>query len=233
MGAGGGRCCKSRSSMATDSAPLRLTIRLPRCPSGADCLCSVWQHSPQLQYTPPQSPYTASPRGVWTADSGGVGGNASANSNSAASTPNSSTDATTPTQQRWAGTPVLGMSPAGSSTRAGVVVGSPISVQSAVAASAAAAAAAAVSAASAAAAAGVGDVGRGASGSGAGGGGAGAGAGGGGEKLEQLKKEKRVLHVMLKNFEKDFKEKNGREVRKSSRTAGAKPCIRCSLPLLV
>ncbi|CAM9983350.1 unnamed protein product [Ectocarpus sp. 6 AP-2014] len=92
------------------------------------------QHSPQLQYTPPQSPYTASPRGVWAEQPG-----------SSSTTPTSSSAGTT--------------------------------------------AAAAATA--------------------AGGGGAGGAAN---DKLVQLKKEKRVLHVMLKNFEKEFKEKNGREV---------------------
>lgn len=76
-------------------------------------------------------------------------------------------------------------------------MGSPSSVAGAVAASAAAAAAAAASAAAAAAAAGVGGGERGV---------------GATERLEQLKKEKRVLHVMLRNFEKDFKERNGHEV---------------------
>ena len=130
---------------------------------------------------------------------------------------------TTPTQQRWGSGSTLGISPSGSasSTRVGAIVGSPISVAGAVAASAAAAAAAAASAASVTAGAvGLGDVGRGAGtgggGVGTGGGGVGAtggGAGGASEKLVQLKKEKRMLHVMLKNFEKEFKEKNGREVR--------------------
>lgn len=81
------------------------------------------------------------------------------------------------------------------------MIGSPSSVAGAVAASTAAAAAAAAAAVSAAVAAGVVvDPGRV------------IGSGSSAERLEQLKKEKRVLHVMLKNFEKEFKEKNGREV---------------------
>ncbi|CAN0456521.1 unnamed protein product, partial [Laminaria digitata] len=122
------------------------------------------QHSPQLQYTPPQSPYTASPRGVWT---GGADPNASNTTNASTNTANASTNTnatpttnlnintntntntnpsngielslSTPTQQRWGSGPSsLGISPSGSSssTRVGAIVGSPISVAGAVAASA-------------------------------------------------------------------------------------------------
>lgn len=95
---------------------------------------------------------------------------------------------------------------ASAATRGGTV-GSPGTVAGALTASVAAAAAAAV----------VGDVSRASPAAAGAAGGAGAvGAAAGSpmvnEKLVQLKKEKRVLHVMLKNFEKEFKEKNGREV---------------------
>ncbi|CAB1107696.1 unnamed protein product [Ectocarpus sp. CCAP 1310/34] len=192
------------------------------------------QHSPQLQYTPPQSPYTASPRGVRAEQPG-----------SSATTPthhrrpppqiapppprppplppletptattsrsrraSSSTSTSTSGGGRERGQDHLAPAPVGA-------VGSPGSVAGAVAVSAAAAAAAAASAASAAAAAGVGDGGRMAAGSGTTAAAAAAAAGGAGgpanDKLVQLNREKRVLHVMLKNFEKEFKEKNGREV---------------------
>ncbi|CAM9968545.1 unnamed protein product [Sphacelaria rigidula] len=107
------------------------------------------QHSPHMQYTPPQSPYTASPRSGWSTASS-TGG--------AATTPAATPSTTTPA-----------------------------AIAEAVTATAAA-------------------VGSGERGSGSVGGASAA------ERLEQLKKEKRVLHVMLKNFEKDFKERNGREV---------------------
>lgn len=195
------------------------------------------QHSPQMQFTPPQSPYTASPRGGrntltgsdMMSSSSTVGNSTNGNSTvnpknangviSASNTiggSNGNIGGGSESAARWnvgattTTVTTVSMNPSGSSgskvgIRAGAVVGSPISIERAVAESTAAAATAAVSAASAAAAvANVGDGGR-SSGSGSGG-------GGGAEKLEQLKKEKRSLHVMLKNFEKEFKEKNGREV---------------------
>lgn len=222
------------------------------------------QHSPQLQYTPPQSPYTHSPRGVWGEPSSSTStptSSAAATPTAAASTTTSSTASLTAAaagvvadansnDQRWGsgggggsgavmgGGSGTGMgagqgnavffssiSAAAAVTRAGGV-GSPGSVAGAVAVSAAAAASAAASAAAAAAAAGVVDGGRAAAAAAAatapgtaavaaaaGTAGAGAGPVAVNDKLVQLKKEKRVLHIMLKNFEKDFKEKNGREVR--------------------
>lgn len=183
------------------------------------------QNSPQLQYTPPQSPYTASPRGVWAEPGSNATPAPTAATTTAAST--NSTD-----QQRWAaaagaggattpssvGQSASASSPAPSAVAKVGAVGSPGSVAGAVAVSAAAAASAAASAASAAAAAGVGDAARATPAAGAGAGVAAGAAGTAGtgavnDKLMLLKKEKRVLHIMLKNFEKDFKEKNGREVR--------------------
>ena len=176
----------------------------PVFPPNAHTPLSCPQHSPQLQFTPPQSPYTASPRGGRNAAAGpeatasNTNNASSSNSNGGVNANNNNNDPSP--NPRWSTAPGTS-GPSGG--RAGAVVGSPISVAGAVAASTLAAAAAAASAASAAVAAGVGDGGR-ASGA--------TGAGGGGERVEQLKREKRKLHVMLKNFEKDFKERNGREV---------------------
>lgn len=228
------------------------------CALAASRSLSFVQHSPQLQYTPPQSPYTHSPRGVWGEPASSTPtptSTATAVAVATATTVSASASSPTATgvvadansnDQRWGsggGTGVgmvaggagngngngtgtgtgqgnAGFSNSTSAATAAAVtrvggVGSPGSVAGAVAVSAAAAASAAASAASAAAAAGVADGGRAATTAPttAAAGAAGAGPAAVNDKLVQLKKEKRVLHVMLKNFEKEFKEMNGREVR--------------------